>query len=54
MMHGTLARSVSAVAVSALVMATAIVQSDRRPVEGFAAQPTPAGQDDASRKEWLQ
>jgi hypothetical protein len=54
MMHGTLVRSVGALACSALVIAGAIVQSDRRPVHGFAAQTATAAPGDTSSKAWLQ
>jgi len=54
MMDVILVRSVGALAFSVLTIAGAVVQSDRRPVHGFAAQAAPAGQDDTSRKEWLQ
>ena len=54
MMHGTPIRSIGALAFLALAMVGAVVQSDFRPVQGFAAQAAPARQDDASRKEWLQ
>jgi hypothetical protein len=53
MMHGTPLRSVGALAFSALTMAGAVVRSELRPVQGFAAQSAIAHQDDASHKEWL-
>src|SRR6185436_16230818 len=55
MMHDTSVRFVGALAVSALAVAGAVVQSDRRPVQGFAAASVASPvQDDAGRKEWLQ
>jgi 3-keto-disaccharide hydrolase len=52
MKHGCTVRSVAALAFSALAMAAA-VQSDRRPVQGFASQAATAHQDDTSHQEWL-
>jgi hypothetical protein len=54
MMHRTPVRAAGALAFSALAMAGALVQSDLRPVQGFAAQAATAQQGDTSRKEWLQ
>ena len=54
MIHGIPLRSAGALALSALAIAAAAVQSDRRPLQGFTAQAAAAPQDDASRREWMQ
>src|SRR6185295_19783060 len=54
MTHRTPILSAGALAFFALAMAGAVVQSERRPVQGFAAQAAAARQDDTSHKDWLQ
>src|SRR4249919_2229226 len=54
MIQGTFVRPAGTVALLALAMAGAVVQSDLRPVQGFAAQTAIAQPNDTSAKEWLQ